>query len=87
MNLVIQYPTKTTVVSPAAGPLTLKEALLINGINNPPIIPAISPDENGAPDASAIPKHRGSATKNTTNPAGKSYLRLDIKLVSVNPFF
>jgi hypothetical protein len=32
----------------------------------PPTIPAISPLKNGAPDASAIPKHKGTATRKTT---------------------
>ncbi|MNE72079.1 hypothetical protein D3C80_1679910 [compost metagenome] len=42
----------------------------------PPIIPAIIPESGGAPEASAIPKHNGSATKKTTKPDGKSDLRL-----------
>jgi hypothetical protein len=45
----------------------------------PPTIPAIIPENKGAPDANAIPKHNGSATKKTTKPAGKSsfkYLKL-----------
>jgi hypothetical protein len=33
------------------------------------------PENNGAPDARAIPKHKGSATKNTTNPAGRSFFK------------
>jgi hypothetical protein len=40
-------------------------------ITIPPIIPEIMPDNGGAPEASAIPKHKGSATKNTTNPDGR----------------
>ena len=40
----------------------------------PPIIPAISPENNGAPLAKAIPKHKGNATKNTTTLAGRSFL-------------
>jgi hypothetical protein len=31
------------------------------------------PEIIGAPEAKAIPKHKGSATKKTTRPAGKSY--------------
>jgi hypothetical protein len=34
----------------------------------PPMIPANNPDTNGAPEASAIPRQSGSATKNTTRP-------------------
>jgi hypothetical protein len=33
------------------------------------------PEKRGAPDARAIPRHSGSATRNTTTLAGKSYLR------------
>jgi hypothetical protein len=29
-------------------------------------MPAIIPEKSGAPDAKAIPKHKGTATKNTT---------------------
>jgi hypothetical protein len=38
------------------------------------------PENKGAPDASAMPKHKGKATKKTTSPAGKSsfkYLKLN----------
>ena len=38
----------------------------------PLIIPAIHPEKTGASDAKAIPKHKGTATKKTTRPAGKS---------------
>jgi hypothetical protein len=38
----------------------------------PPMIPDIMPDINGAPDANAIPRHNGNATRNTTSPAGIS---------------
>jgi len=41
----------------------------------PPTIPAIKPENSGAPLANAIPKHNGIATKNTTTLAGKSLLR------------
>jgi hypothetical protein len=37
------------------------------------------PENKGAPEARAIPKHNGKATKKTTKPAGKSsfkYLKL-----------
>jgi len=65
---------KTITVKPAAGPLTLKAEPLANATTIPPTMPAIIPENNGAPDASAIPKHKGSATRKTTNPAGKSFL-------------
>jgi hypothetical protein len=38
----------------------------------PPITPEIIPDNKGAPDANATPKHNGRATRNTTREAGKS---------------
>jgi hypothetical protein len=45
--------------------------LLIAPTTIPPTIPARIPDKGGAPDASAMPKHNGNATKNTTRPDGK----------------
>ena len=36
------------------------------------MIPAMIPENKGAPDANAIPRHKGSATKKTTNPDGRS---------------
>jgi hypothetical protein len=36
------------------------------------MIPAIKPEKTGASEANAIPRHNGTATKNTTRPAGKS---------------
>ena len=70
----------TIAAKPAAGPLTpicepLKEPTII-----PPTIPAISPDIKGAPEANAIPKQRGKATKKTTILAGKSDFKLFIKI-------
>ena len=37
----------------------------------PPIIPAMIPDKGGAPEAKAIPKQRGRATRKTTRPDAK----------------
>jgi hypothetical protein len=34
--------------------------------------PANNPDNNGAPDARAMPRHRGRATRKTTSEAGMS---------------
>ena len=62
-------------VSPAAGPLTLKFESLINDITIPPITPAISPAYTGTFETSEIPRHSGSATKNTLMLALKSCLR------------
>jgi hypothetical protein len=61
----------TIAVRPAAGPETDMFELLRNPTTRPPTIPEITPDNGGAPDARAIPKHKGSATKNTTSPEGK----------------
>jgi hypothetical protein len=38
----------------------------------PPTIPEIIPENKGAPDANAMPRHKGSATKKTTKPEGRS---------------
>src|SRR5690606_4449761 len=62
---------KTIAVKPAAGPDTEILELLNVPTTIPPITPAIIPDNGGAPDAKAIPKHNGSATKNTTKPDAK----------------
>ena len=71
----------TIAVKPAAGPETLKCDLLKYPTTIPPIIPEIIPENNGAPLANAIPKHNGSATKNTTKPEAKSDLRFAKRLI------
>ena len=53
--------------------------LLKNPTTIPPITPAIIPENKGAPEANAIPKHNGSATKKTTKPAAKSDFKFDAK--------
>jgi hypothetical protein len=45
----------------------------------PPIIPAIKPAIKGAPEASAIPRHKGNATKNTAMPDFQSPEMMDLK--------
>src|SRR5687768_5880493 len=42
-------------------------------MRRPPMIPVTSPDAGGIPDAIAMPMHRGSATRNTTIDARKSW--------------
>lgn len=64
--------------NPAAGPLTPNGDLLTDVTTVPPIIPAIIPEKSGAPDASAIPRHKGTATRKTTILAGISYFKLFI---------
>ena len=63
----------TITAKPAAGPLTPNGDPLANPTTIPPTIPAIIPANKGAPDANAIPKHKGTATKNTTILAGRSF--------------
>jgi hypothetical protein len=60
------------VVNPAAGPETLNCDPLITETKTPPMIPDKRPEYKGAPEANAIPKHKGNATKKTERPAGKS---------------
>ena len=36
------------------------------------MIPAMTPEKGGAPEATAMPRHSGTATRNTTTPAGMS---------------
>ena len=64
----------TITAKPAAGPLTPNDEPLAIPQTIPPTIPAIIPANKGAPEASAIPKHKGTATKNTTILAGRSFL-------------
>ena len=75
----------TTAAKPAAGPLTLVCEPLKAPTRMPPTIPASNPENSGALDANATPKHRGNATRNTTNPAVRSRGRVvaDNILVSV----
>jgi hypothetical protein len=54
----------TKAANPAAGPLTLKLDELNTPITTPPTIPEMIPLKKGAPEASAIPKHKGNATRN-----------------------
>ena len=78
---------KTITVSPAAGPDTLNCEPLANATIIPPTIPEIIPENSGAPDAKAIPKHKGKATKNTTRPAGKSFFKYEKEISWFNLIF
>lgn len=64
---------QATVDNPAAGPDNASCEPLIKETTMPPMIPERMPEYNGAPEASAIPKQSGSATKKTERSAGKSY--------------
>ena len=65
----------TIVVSPAAGPLTLRGEPLNAPTTIPPMIPEMIPENKGAPDAKAMPRHKGRAMRKTTMEAEKSYLK------------
>ena len=58
-------------VKPAAGPVTLSCDQLRSPTTTPPTTPAIMPENKGAPEASAMPKQSGSATKSTTMDADR----------------
>ena len=64
----------TMVVKPAAGPETASEEPLMSATTSPPMIPDKSPAYKGAPDAKAMPRQSGNATRKTESPAGKSCL-------------
>lgn len=66
----------TMAVRPAAGPVTLVCEPLKEPTTMPPMMPAISPENSGAPDANAIPRHSGNATRNTISPAVRSLGRV-----------
>jgi hypothetical protein len=51
----------------------------------PPIIPLMIPANGGAPLATAIPRHKGKATKKTTMPGSKS-ARLNVSEDLINKF-
>ena len=59
-------------VRPAAGPLTISDEPDSAPTTRPPTTPATTPEISGAPEATAIPRQSGKATRNTTMPAGTS---------------
>lgn len=65
---IVEIPERTIAVNPAAGPLTLNGDLLILPTTIPPMIPEIIPENSGAPEAKAIPRHKGTDIKKTTRP-------------------
>ena len=73
--LKVEIPATTMVIKPAAGPLTPNFEPLNMVTIIPPIIPAIKPENAFTSDPLAIPIHKGSATNQTTNEAGKSFLK------------
>ncbi len=67
---------RTITASPAAGPLTPSADPEAAPTTMPPTMPAMMPEKSGAPDASAMPRQSGVATRNTTTLAGRSAFRL-----------
>ena len=76
----------TSTTKPAAGPLTASGEPEIDPTKIPPIMPVITPAVGGKPDAMAIPKHKGMATKNTTIEAKKSLPKLALNWFSLVSF-
>src|SRR5262245_50358817 len=60
------------MMTPAAGPLTCKGEPEKKPTTRPPMIPVRMPAETGKPHASAMPMHKGRATRKTTSEAGRS---------------
>ena len=69
---------RTMTARPAAGPLTPSADPDAAPTTVPPTMPAMMPEKSGAPDASAIPRQSGVATRNTTTLAGRSAFSLSI---------
>src|SRR5450830_73888 len=67
----------TMTIKPAAGPLTLMAEPLNVATITPPMMPEIMPLIGATPDALAIPRHKGRATRKTTMPASRSVRRKD----------
>ena len=60
-----------------AGPLTPRGDPLKKPTMMPPTIPEMIPEKRGAPEARAMPKQRGTATRKTTIDAGMSFLKFE----------
>ena len=65
----------TIIARPAVGPLIPNEEPLNGATMIPLTIPAINPENSGAPDASAIPRDNGIDIRKTAMPAGISSFR------------
>ncbi len=74
-------PPKIAAISPAAGPLIAKLLPLKKVVTIPAIIADSKPDIGVTPEATAIPKARGKATKATLTAAVRSLLQF-----SLSPF-
>ena len=65
-------PSYTITASPAAGPDTPTWLPEMGATMMPPMMPAIKPAMGAAPEARAMPRQRGRATRKTTMEEGKS---------------
>jgi hypothetical protein len=73
----------TITINPAAGPLIVICELLMNAVMIPPAMAVKMPASGGQPLAPEMPRHNGSAIKNTMNPDKKSCKRFgDDRLAS-----
>lgn len=64
-----------STVKPAAGPLTCSGWPDMEPTTIPPTMPVMSPSAGGTPEATATPRHSGSATRNTTTEAMTSFIK------------
>ena len=76
-NGIVSSVVRIITARPAAGPLTPCEDLLTAPTSVPPTIPAIRPENRGAPLANAMPRQSGKATKSTTMLDGTSLLSVE----------
>jgi hypothetical protein len=72
-GLKVAKAPRIIATSPAAGPLTLRCDLLKEPMMIPPITPDTIPENKGALDAWAIPRHKGKAIKKTIRPDIRSF--------------
>ncbi len=70
----VRTSSPTTRASPAAGPLTCTTDPPSGPATRPPTTAAIRPAMSGAPQVTAMPRERGTATRKTTSEAGRSCL-------------
>ncbi len=71
--------SNTMTARPAAGPLTCSGEPASAPTTMPPMMPVIRPFSGGTPEATAMPMHRGIATRNTTIDAVKSRMNVVLR--------
>ena len=62
----------TSALKPAAGPETISDDPLNEPTTTAPTMPEMMPEKSGAPDARAMPRQSGTATRKITIDAGMS---------------